>query len=130
MAFGLEVVMPMEFQVLILHVQITKRLDEERSKRVQKEQSLLLKESWIQAMCKLEQKQRRTKAFLNRHRQMKEKMFEVSKLVLLFQTKMGSMLGKLRFRWTGPFWIVGSKNGTYQVGTLAREIMPKWINGF
>ena len=81
-------------------------------------------------MCAIEQKQGQTKAFVDRQQQEKENMFEVSKSVLVFQTKMGLMPGKLRFRWTGPFWIVNSKNGTYQVGTLASEIMPKWVNGF
>ena len=57
-------------------------------------------------------------------------MFEVGKVVLVFQTKMGPMPGKLRFRWTGPFWIVNTYNGTYEVGTLAGEILPKWVNRF
>ena len=43
---------------------------------------------------------------------------------------MGAMPGKLRFRWIGPVSIVNSKNGTYQVGTLSGEILPKWVNGF
>ena len=43
---------------------------------------------------------------------------------------MGAMLGKLRFRWTGPVWIVNNKNWTYQVGTLSSEILAKWINDF
>ena len=81
-------------------------------------------------MCALEQKQRQTRAFVDRHRQQKEQMFVIGMPVLVFQTKMGSMRGKLRFRWTGPFWIVDSNNGTYQVGTLLGEIMLKWVNVF
>ena len=50
--------------------------------------------------------------------------------MLVFQTKMDLMPGKLRFWWTGPFWIINNKNGTYQVRKLAREILPKWMNGF
>ena len=76
------------------------------------------------------QKQWQTKAFVDSHRQQTEKQFAFGKLVLVFQTKMGSMPGKLRFRWTGPYRIIDNKNGTYQVGTLARERLPKWINGF
>ena len=57
-------------------------------------------------MCGLEQKQRQIRAFVDQHRKQKEKMFAIGKLVLVFQTKMGSMRGKLRFRWTGPFWII------------------------
>ena len=56
MAFGLEAVMLVEFQILMLRVQITKRLDEIQSERVTKEQLLVLEQSWLQAMCALEQK--------------------------------------------------------------------------
>ena len=70
------------------------------------------------------------KAFVDRHCRHAEKQFAIRKPVLVFQTKMGSMLGKLRFRWTGPFWIVNNRNGTYQVGTLSGDILPKWVNGF
>ena len=72
----------------------------------------------------------KTKAFVDRHRKSKEKLFDIGKLVLVFQTKMGSMLEKLRFRWIGPFWIVNNYNVTYQIGTLAGEVLPKWVNGF
>ena len=58
----------------------------------------------------------------------KEKLFDIGKLVLVFQTRMGSMPGNLCFRWIGPFWIVNAYNGTYQVGTLAGEVLPKWVN--
>ena len=67
----------------------------------------------------LEQKQRRTKAFVDRHRKSKDNLFAIGKPVLVFQTNMGLMPGKLRFRWIGPFWIVNTYNGTYHVGTLA-----------
>ena len=60
----------------------------------------------------------------------KEKLFDIGKLVLVFQTRMGSMPGNLCFRWIGPFWIVNAYNGTYQVGTLAGEVLPKWVNNF
>ena len=67
---------------------------------------------------------------MDRHRRGNEKEFEVGKPILLFQTRMGNMPGKLRFRWTGPFWITKEYNGSYQLGTLAGEVMGKWANGF
>ena len=91
---------------------------------------MVLEESWLQALCALEQKQRQTKTFVDRRRKQKEKMFEIGKLVLVFQTKMGSMPSKLQFQWTRPFWIVDNKNGTYQLGMLTGEILPQWVNGF
>ena len=81
-------------------------------------------------MTTLEHKQRQTKAFVNRHQRKSEMQFGIGKPVLVFQTKMGAMPGKLRYRWRGPVWIVNSKNGTYQLRTLSGEILPKLINGF
>jgi hypothetical protein len=40
------------------------------------------------------------------------------------------MPGKLRLRWTGPYWIVKADNGTYQLGTLSGDVLPQWVNGF
>ena len=40
------------------------------------------------------------------------------------------MLGKLRFRWTGPFWIIDEFNDTFQLGTLVGDIVKSWVNGF
>ena len=48
----------------------------------------------------------------------------------MFQTRMGKMPGKLRFRWTRPYWITREFNGSYQLGTLAGEVLNKWVNGF
>ena len=40
------------------------------------------------------------------------------------------MPGKLRFQWTGPFWVTREFNGSYQLGTLAGELLSKWVNDF
>jgi hypothetical protein len=40
------------------------------------------------------------------------------------------MPGKLRLRWTGPYWIVNEEGGTYQLGTLSGGVLPQWANGF
>ena len=91
---------------------------------------LELEENRIAGLVQLELEQRRRKAFVDRHRRGNEKEFEVGKPVLLFQTRMGNMPRKLRFRWTGPFWITKEYNGSYQLGTLSREVIGKWANGF
>ena len=66
----------------------------------------------------------------DRHLNNNEKLFDIGKLVLVFQTKMGSMPRKLRFRWTGPFRIVNTYNSMCQLGTLAGEVLPmgKWLS--
>ena len=43
---------------------------------------------------------------------------------------MGQMPGKLRFRWTGPYWIVGAENNTFSLGTLAGDILRQKVNRF
>ena len=65
-------------------------------------------------MLALEQKQRQTNAFVDR--QITKRKAILNRRI--FQTKMGSMPGKLRFWWT------------YQVGMLSGKILPKWVNGF
>ena len=71
-------------------------------------------------MAQLEQCQRQRKAFLDRHRKGLEKELTIGKPVLLFQTRLGAMTGKLRFRWTSPLWIIDKFNETFRLGTLLR----------
>ena len=123
MAFGLEVVMPIEFQVPSLRVQVKERLLEAQSEQYQLEQLLELGEHRVASMDQLEQRQRQRKAFVDRHRKGTEKTFTIGKPVLIFQTQLGAMPGKLRFRWTGPFWIIDEFNGTFQLSTLAGDIV-------
>ena len=58
MAFGLEVVMPVEFQVPSLRVQVKARLHEAQSEQYRLEQLLELGEDRIESMAQLEQRQR------------------------------------------------------------------------
>ena len=57
MVFGLEAVMPIEFQIPSLCIQVTERLDEEQSEHIRKDQLLNLEEDSLHAMWHLEQKQ-------------------------------------------------------------------------
>ena len=74
--------------------------------------------------------QQRRRAFVDWHHGRNEKLFAIGKAVLVFRTRMGKMPEKLRFRWTGPYWIVAVENGTFTLGTLTREILPQKVNGF
>ena len=130
LAFGLEAVMPVEFQVPSLRIQIRERLNEKESEAIRLAALCELEEHRLASIMHLELEQRRRKAFVDRHRKGNEKMFGIGKPVLVFQTRMGKMPGKLRFRWTGPYWITREFNGSYQLGTLAGEVLGKWVNGF
>ena len=81
-------------------------------------------------MSQLEQGQLQRKAFVDQRRKGTEKSFTLVKLVLVFQTRLGAMLGKLRFRWTGLFWIIDEFNDTFELGTLADDIVRSWVTGF
>ena len=78
----------------------------------------------------LELEQQCQKAFIDRHRGRNEKEFGEGKAVLVFQTRMGKMPGKLQFRWTGSYWIVAAEKGMFTLGTLAGEILPQKVNRY
>ena len=65
LAYGLEAVMPIEFQVLSLRIQIRERLPKEQSEQIRLQQLLELGEK------------RRCKAFVNQHRNTRENDFTV-----------------------------------------------------
>ena len=102
--------MPIEFQVPSLRLQIRDRLPESESEHNRLLQLLELGENRIHSMSQLEHGQRRRKAFVDRHHGTSEKHFKIGKAVLVFHTRMGQMLGKRCFRWTGPYWITGVEN--------------------
>ena len=106
------------------------RLSEKESEIYRLETLCTLEEHRIASLLQLQLEQRRRKAFVDRHRRGNEKEFGIGKPVLVFQTRMGSMLGKLRFRRTGQFWVTKEFNGFYQLGKLPRELLSKWVNGF
>ena len=67
MTFGLEAVMPIEFQIPSLRVQVKERLPESQFEQYQLEQLLELGENRVASMAQLEQRQRQRKAFVDRH---------------------------------------------------------------
>jgi hypothetical protein len=130
LAYGLEAVMPIEFTIPSLRIQVRERLNERDSEAKRVQYLLQLEEQRIESMHRLEREQNRRKAFVDRHRQKREDQFGIGKAVLVFQTKSGKMPGKLKLRWSGPFWIVNARDGTYQLGNLQGEMEPQWVNGF
>ena len=122
--------MPVEFQIPSLRIQVRERMTEGASEQIHLQQLLALSETRVNFLVALDLDQQRRKAFVDRHRGRNEEKFGEGKAVLVFQTRMGKMPGKLRFRWTGPYWIVAAEKGTFTLGTLAGEILPQKVNGF
>ena len=103
LACGLKTVMSIEFQIPSLRIQVKERLSEKESERIRLETLCTLEEHRIASLLQLQLEQRRRKAFVDRHRRGNEKEFGIGKPILVFHARMGSMPGKLRFRWTDPF---------------------------
>ena len=80
-------------------------------------------------MTILEQERCQQRAFVDRHRQGNKKTFDIGKVMLVFQTLMEPMLGKLQFKWIGPYRIMDTENDTFELGMLADKILPKKVNG-
>ena len=93
--------MPVEFQIPSLRIQVRDKLSEAKSEQIGLQQLLELGETCVHGMAVVEQEQRWCKAFVDQHRIAREKDFVVGKAVMVFQTRMGQMPGKLRFHWTG-----------------------------
>jgi hypothetical protein len=97
MAFGLQAVMPTEFIVPSLRIQLEHKLNESESEHARVEQLLRLEEERIQSMEALEHEQQLRKAFVDRHRKRNEEHFGKGKAI---QSRSGLMPGKLRLQWT------------------------------
>ena len=67
LAFGMEAVMPVEFQIPSLHIQVKGRLLEKISEQVRLQQ-LLEKQDRVRSVAILEQEQQHRKAFMDQHR--------------------------------------------------------------
>ena len=95
LAFGLEAVMPIEFQVPSLRLQIAERLPESESEHQHLVQLLELGEQRITSLAQLEHGQRQRKAFVDKYCRIPDKTFEIGQPVLVFQTKLRAMPDKL-----------------------------------
>ena len=89
--------MPVDFHIPSLRIQVKERMSEEASERIRLQQLLALGETWVRSLAILELDQQRRRAFMDRHRGQNEKVYAIGKTVLVFQTRMGKMPGKLRF---------------------------------
>ena len=103
-------------------------MTEGASEQIRLQQLLALGETWVNSLAAVELDQQQRNAFVDRHRRRNKENFGKGRAVLVFQTRMGKMLGKLRFRWTGPYWIVAAEKRTFTFGTLAGEILPQKVN--
>ena len=91
LAYGLEAVISVEFQIPSLRIQVKERMSEEASEQVRLQQLLALGETRVHNMVILELDQQHRRAFVDWHHRRNEKLFVVGKVVLAFQMRMGKM---------------------------------------
>ena len=84
LAYGLEAVMPVEFQIPSLRIQVRERMPEEESEQVRLQQLLALGKTRVNSLAALELEQLRRTAFVDRHRGRNEKKFGEGTAVLVF----------------------------------------------
>ena len=70
----------------------------------------------------------REKAWHDRH--IKNKIFQIGDLVLLYDSKFIKFPGKFKTHWLGPYQIQQiTDGGAIQLSTLSGELLPTLING-
>ena len=67
--FGLEAIMPIEFEIPTLQIQVQEQLPEHKYQLIRAEQLLILNEERLDSEHRLERNQLWRKAFVNRHAQ-------------------------------------------------------------
>ena len=68
LAFGLEAVMPIEFHIPSLRIEVKERLSEKEVEKIRPATLCELEENRITSLLQLELEQQRRKAFVDRHR--------------------------------------------------------------
>ena len=121
--------MPMDFAVPSLRIAVAERLCIEESERCRIEHILKLESERLKAELTSDIVQQRRKKFVDRHSKIRGLQLHMP--VLLFNTRAGSMSGKLAFRWTGPYVIdkvIG--DGTFLLRQFDGDPLGKPVNGF
>ena len=78
-----------------------------------------------------EVRQARRAGWVYHHRKKREKDLIPGAAVLVFPSRSGLLLSKLNIWWTRPIWILKVYNdGTFPLGTLQGQYVPKLVNGF
>ena len=124
LAYGFEVVVPMEFLVPSLRIAVEERLPEKESEMVRLRELLRLEETRLEGLWKSDVVQIRRKIWCDRNR--KYRIFEKGDAVLVFNSRMGPHPGKLKMRWLGPYRITDVLGtGTFTLATLDGVDLPK-----
>jgi hypothetical protein len=128
LVYGQEAVMPMEYILPSLRIaQITDMADTDTMEE-RLAQLLNLNEDRFIAGFHQKVQKAREKAWHDRH--IKNKIFQIGDLVLLYDSKFIKFPGKFKTHWLGPYQIRQiTDGGAIQLSTLSGEFLPTLING-
>ena len=98
LAFGLEAVMPIQFETPTLCIQIQERLPKHESQLIRAEEFLALDEQRLDSECRVERDQLWWTAFVDRHSQRDRATLQEGPPVLVFSSCSGLMPNKLKLR--------------------------------
>ena len=128
LVYGQEAVMPMEYIIPSLRIaQIIEMADiDTMNERLA--QLLALEEDRFIAGFHQKVQKAREKAWHDRH--VKNKIFQIGDLVLLYDSKFVKFPGKFKTHWLGPYQIQQvTEGGVVQLSKLNGELLPTFING-
>ena len=106
LAFGLEAIMPIEFEIPSLHIKIQERLHEHASQLIGAQKLLALDEQRVDNERCVECDQLRRKTFVERYSRHDQITLREGSPVLVFSSRSGLMPRKLKLWWSGPFLIM------------------------
>ena len=129
LVYGQEAILPIEFEIPSLWIAIEHRLGDADSL-----QDSLIKLEALDETHRI--------AYLNNYAihvrrksyydsKLKEKIFQVSDLVLLYDSRFFKFPGKLQIHWLGPYEVIDvNPNGSLQLKDFGGKILSTRINGY
>lgn len=120
LVYGVETVVPMEYVISSLRIAVQHRMSPEESVLHRQQELLKLEEDRILSAYVVEVGQQRRKSWMTR--QVKFKIFQKDDWVMVYNSKLGSHLGKLKAEELGQ--------GTFRLRDVFGTMIPKPVNGF
>ena len=128
LAYGQEVVMPMEYVVPSLKIAVLTKMIDVETVNERLLHLLGLEEDHFIAGFHQQVQKAREKAWHDRH--IKNKSFKATYLVLLYDSKFAKFPGKFSMHWLGPYEGKHVNNaGAVQIEKLNGEVFPTMVNG-
>ena len=128
LVYGVEAVMPMEYIMPILHIEVLTGMTDHGTLEERLAQLDEIEEEIFLAGFHEQVQKQREKAWHDRH--IKLRTFKVNDLVVLYDSKFDKFPGKFTMHWLGPYVIKNiTDGGAVQLVKLNGEPFPGKVNG-